>query len=417
LDFLKENEYNYQYLGVDIRKEVVEEAKGLHPDEKFSSIQRIEDVPLDNYDLVFAHGVFTTQMDENDILEFVDYFSESNKIIFSFIRTNNKRVISKKKDIYTFYNPRNLKMYLSKNIESGNFNLSVLNDTDDFITWENTSMVNEGFLSNVGTAVMLAGLSLLYSCGTSAPKEDGMKQIEKVYGLKRANNIPSLKGCKEQIKLMVKSNTEIDDILKDTIISQIDKISFFIISEGNNKFGELAAQSNAFYTKLGGKIPVIVIRESHLKEADSKAMIRTLIHELSHYVDDLDNSKNEWDQVVDKNLTDKKYIRSKLDLMFSKNDFFNKYKIYVPNKYEEFINVEVNRIYNRISYFTSPEEMYVRGINFKMWLIESKQMTDINDDIEQKHIDYFIKRLDKESLNDGTDFYSFVVCLDFNQLM
>lgn len=275
--------------------------------------------------------------------------------------------------------------------------------------------VNEGFLSNVGSAVILAGLSLLYSCGINGPKQDAVERIEKVYDLKRANNIPSVKQCREQIKLMVKSNTEIDEILKDTIIKQIDKIPFFVIGKGNYKFGERATRAKAFYTKLGGRTPVIVIRESHLKKSNSKEISRTLIHELSHYVDDLDNTKNEWDKAVDKKLTDKESIKVKLDSIFSKTEY-NEIKVISPSKYQEVLNNIATDYSKKIPYYTTPQEMYVRGINFKLWLIESKQMTDINDDIEQKHIDYFIKRIDAEGLSD-TDFFIFIVFLDFNQLM
>lgn len=416
LDFLKENGYSYQYLGVDIRKEVIEEARSIHPNEEFSSIQKIEDVPQDKYDLVFAHGVFTTQMDEKDILEFVDYFSDSNRIIFSFIRTNSKRVISKKKDIYTFYNSRNLKMYLSKNIEFGNFRLNVLNDTDDIITWENTSMVNEGFLSNVTTAVMLAGLSVLYSCGISAPKEDTMKQIEKYYHLEKSD-IGDIKSCKDQIKLMVNTSDDIDQTLKINIINKIDQIPFFVCDDVK-RFGKEASSANAFYVSIpiqGKMNHLVVIRKGFLEKNNSKEVSRAIIHELSHYVDALDKNKNDWDKLVDQDLTSKEKVAEKIDSLFAGNPELKDIKVSVPQKYQEIINLLSTRYSKKHYYYTSATEMYVRGINFKMWLLEKKAIQDINEPIKMDHILLFQKKLDQENLVD-VDFFSFIVFLNFDKL-
>jgi SAM-dependent methyltransferase len=136
LDYLNENNIKYEYLGVDIRKEVIEEAKKHYPDEEFLVIKKIKDVPKNYYDLVFAHGVFTTQMDENDILEFVNYFIGSKKIVFSFLPTSVNKGITYSYDIYTYYNPLNLKLFLKDNIKNGSFSIHMIDRSESFITWE-----------------------------------------------------------------------------------------------------------------------------------------------------------------------------------------------------------------------------------------------------------------------------------------
>jgi hypothetical protein len=87
----------------------------------------------------------------------------------------------------------------------------------------------------------------------------------------------------------------------------------------------------------------------------------------------------------------------------------------MPEEYNKIVGSITEAHTQHLKYYKTAEEMYARGINLKVWLIQNNQMKDINEDIEAKHIEYFLQNLRKQKLYD-TDFFAFVLFLDFEQI-
>jgi len=127
------------YLGVDIQKSMIKNAKKKYPDRKFKVVDSIHDIK-ENHDWIVASGVFTVGMNERDVLEFFKYGQTiCNKgIMANFIENDKDRISSNVRQTknhktlrYTYYNQNLLKKYLSHGLKS---ELSLINDysSEDF---------------------------------------------------------------------------------------------------------------------------------------------------------------------------------------------------------------------------------------------------------------------------------------------
>lgn len=281
--------------------------------------------------------------------------------------------------------------------------------------------LNEGLLDRITSSVLLSGMAFLYSCTVKQPPQlpqQPHKSFVTKYGLERLSNqdMQSLKSIKTVLINTVSSSNDIEDKLKSSIIHKIDSIPFYFITQKNATKLISTGKSNggnanfiaAFNNTTYG--PYLVINKDKIGQYDSSEIANVIIHELSHYVDHLDNKKHDAHNLIDHSLRtpdDMKFkIKNLVSTSFGTNTDLN----------NKLIQVLTNELLKNFDYYSGEDEAYVRNLNFKLWLMENKQMTDINQNISKKHIQYFLNQLTNNTNLLNVDFFSYVMLIDYDKL-
>ena len=96
---------------------------------------------------------------------------------------------------------------------------------------------------------------------------------------------------------------------------------------------------------------------------------------------------------------------------------FDKFYEYDKNARDKFIN-DCSSYYtlNRVKYITSKEELFVRYINLKLWLMSKDQLQSITDPIDMDHINYTLDEAEHGEKISELDFMDIIFILDMEKL-
>jgi hypothetical protein len=246
-----------------------------------------------------------------------------------------------------------------------------------------------------------AFLALISSCALQKNQAD-LNNMHQLKPLDK-DNIEKVIKIRSDLKKIITNNTDFDSTLKAKIYSKIDSLEF-VVSTDNS------IQQVAGHIKNTNTIMV----NANVLNDDSAIVKNCLTHEMLHAIKEMNVLKDTMSKQIHPDI---------LQAMQNRMSFQQSMKKHFIKLVDEFYESDENNkrlvdnltshyTYNRISYIVSNEEIFVRCINFKLWLIQQGQMTNLSDTIENDHISYFLNKSVTDKL-DGTDMFDFVAVCKF----
>jgi hypothetical protein len=266
------------------------------------------------------------------------------------------------------------------------------NKMNSLKTFEST---DSSFMKNLKkTIYSFTFLALVSSC---ALQKNTLKDKHKLEPLEKQDSLKASK-IRSELKQIINNNSDFDPVIKDKIKSKIDSIMFYT-SKLNN------IESIGGYVKGTNTI----ILNKNVFNDDDEIVKNIINHEMLHSIKELDVIKDTMQDFIHPDV---------LKALYNRMDFKMKIRTHFKNLVDEFYEYDKSSkemvdnlcnyyTYETVKYITSNDEMFVRYINFKLWLINENQIKSLTDNINKSHIDYFLDKSIEKNL-EGTDMFDFV---------
>lgn len=113
-DFLKNNEIETAYTGIDILQDMIEKAIERNPEAEFACCDILAESDFNSVDVVYASGIFNLKQDNNSgfIKKAMDVFLNiaDEAVVFNLLHTNSKN----REDMYFYTNPEQMTTLLQE---------------------------------------------------------------------------------------------------------------------------------------------------------------------------------------------------------------------------------------------------------------------------------------------------------------
>jgi hypothetical protein len=272
----------------------------------------------------------------------------------------------------------------------------------DLILETEASKSNNSLLQGMKKAFSsFAFLALLSSCALQR-NSISLKDVHQLEPLDKQDSTKAA-AIRSELKQVISNNSNFDPAIKKRIQSKIDSIAFYT-SKVNN-IESIAGQVKGTNT---------IILNKNVFDNSTGLTKNILTHEMLHTIQELNVIKDTMQNFIHPDI---------LKALHNRMNFSMKIKSHFKNLVNEFYDYDksdnemVDQLcryytYEKVKYITSNEEMFVRYINFKLWLISENRLKTLTDNITNDHIAYFLENAAAKKL-EGTDMYDFIAVYYF----
>lgn len=303
----------------------------------------------------------------------------------------------------------------------------------------NRSILKEGRLGRITSALAIAAMSLFFSCRPDGNNQEGRNAVLQYSGKQLAlvNNEDIVLEAKEKVKSMI--DTAYSEEERENIHYGIDGLDVFteVSSRAWDENGKDKYSVHGHYYRiphigsLGKEYVYIIIpagvfsmakddaeKGTNLHSSGTQGIATStekikeiLVHEILHYTLSV---VRPWPGVVNdvsarhgqhkSDLKDPKFRMSFIKQKLAPNGIENE-----PLHVQELIKETDMMIEKHANYLSDITEVAIRGINFKIWLASEGKLDNMNAPITEEHYNFFIDAVKQNTELSKRDFYLYVI--------